>query len=49
MVLAVAIGGVLALMPVKMVVAVSIRLGSHLILEALNGGGQLRWPKKEGS
>lgn len=46
MVVAVAIIGIVALMPVKMVVAVSIRLASHLVLDALSGGVQLWWPMK---
>jgi len=46
-VVAVVIVGILALMPIKMVVAVSIGLASHLILDALSGGVQLWWPKKD--
>lgn len=47
MVATVAIVGIVVLMPIKMVVAVSIRLGSHLVLDAMSGGVQLWWPKKE--
>lgn len=47
MVVAVATVGILVLMPVKMVVAVSIGLASHLILDALSGGVELWWPKKD--
>jgi len=47
MVAAVAIVGVVALMPINMVVAVSIGLMSHLVLDAMSGGVQLWWPKKD--
>jgi inner membrane protein len=46
MVVIVGVVGILALMPIKMVIAVSIGLASHLILDALSGGVQLWWPKK---
>ena len=47
MVVTVGIVGILALMPVKMVVAVTIGLGSHVVLDAMSGGVQVWWPKKE--
>lgn len=47
MVVAGALVGLLALMPTNTVVAVSIGLASHLILDALSGGVQLWWPKKD--
>ena len=47
MVVAVVIVGIVALMPIKMVVAVSIGLTSHLILDAFCGGIQLWWPKQD--
>jgi inner membrane protein len=46
MVIAVAVVSLLALIPSKIVVAVAIGLGSHLILDAMSGGVQLWWPKK---
>jgi inner membrane protein len=46
MVVIVGIVGILALMPIKMVIAVSIGLASHLVLDALSGGVHLWWPKK---
>ena len=47
MVMAVAVVGILALMPIKMVVAVTIGLASHVVLDAMSGGVQLWWPKKD--
>ena len=47
MVVTVGIVGLVALMPVKMVVAVTIGLASHVVLDAMSGGVQLWWPKKE--
>ena len=47
MVVTMAIVGFLFLMPATMVVAVSIGLASHLILDAMSGGIQLWWPKKD--
>ena len=45
MVATVAIVGIVALMPINMVVAVSIGLMSHLVLDAMSGG--VWWPKKD--
>ena len=36
-----------AMMPWTFVVAICPGLGSHLVLDALSGGVQLWWPKKE--
>jgi len=47
MVVTVAVVSLLALMPIKIVVAVSIGVSSHLILDSMSGGVQLWWPKKE--
>ncbi|HJT21857.1 MAG TPA: metal-dependent hydrolase [Nitrospira sp.] len=47
MVVTVAIVGIVALMPIKMVLAVSIGLATHLVLDAMSGGVQLWWPKKD--
>lgn len=47
MVATVAIVGIVALMPIKIVVAISIGLASHLVLDAMSGGVQLWWPKKD--
>jgi inner membrane protein len=49
LVVTVATVAILALMPIKMVVAVSIGLASHLVLDGLSGGVQLWWPKKDRS
>jgi len=46
MVVTVAVVGLLSLIPVKIVTAISIGLASHLVLDALSGGVQLWWPKK---
>lgn len=46
MVVTVGIVGLVALMPVKMVVAVTIGLASHVVLNAMSGGVELWWPKK---
>jgi inner membrane protein len=42
-----AIIGLAAMMPWTFVVAICLGLGSHLVLDALSGGVQLWWPKKE--
>ena len=34
-------------MPIKIVVAITIGLASHLVLDAMSGGVQLWWPKKD--
>ena len=47
MVVTVGIAGIVALIPVKMVVAVTIGLASHVVLDAMSGGVQLWWPKKK--
>ncbi|MBU6435710.1 MAG: metal-dependent hydrolase, partial [Nitrospirae bacterium] len=47
MVVTVAIIGIVALMPMKIVVAVAIGLLSHLGLDAMSGGVQLWWPNKD--
>jgi len=47
MVVTVVVVGLLSLIPVKIVTAISIGLASHLVLDALSGGVQLWWPKKE--
>lgn len=47
MVIVVAIIGIVALTTAKMVVAVSIGLASHLVLDAMSGGVQLWWPRKD--
>jgi membrane-bound metal-dependent hydrolase YbcI (DUF457 family) len=47
MVVVAGVVGIIALIPLKMVVAICLGLGIHLILDALNGGVQLLWPKKE--
>lgn len=47
MVATVAIVGIVAMMQINMVVAVSIGLMSHLVLDAMSGGVHLWWPKKD--
>lgn len=46
MVITVAVVSVLALMPIKIVVAASIGLASHLILDAMSGGCSCGGPRK---
>ncbi len=47
MVVTVAIVGILALMPITIIVVISIGLASHVVLDAMSGGVQLWWPKKD--